>query len=67
MRIKISGIPVDIQKKDIKNIHLSVMPPNGEVRVSAPLQLQNNIIKTFLRAKTAWIRNQQESLDDVVL
>ena len=60
MRIKISGIPVDIQKKDIKNIHLSVMPPNGEVRVSAPLQLQNNIIKTFLRAKTAWIRNQQE-------
>ena len=60
MKLKISGIAIDVQKKDIKNIHLSVMPPDGDVRVSAPLNLSDTTIKIFLRTKIAWIKAQQQ-------
>lgn len=35
MRIVISGIPIDVQKKNIKNMHLQVKPPDGHVVISA--------------------------------
>lgn len=60
MKLKISGITVDVTKKNIKNIHLSVMPPDGDVRVSAPLNLSDDAIKIFVRTKVAWIKAQQE-------
>ena len=42
MRIVISGIPIDVQKKNIKNMHLQVKPPDGHVVISAPnSELQN--------------------------
>ena len=37
MRIVISGIPIDVQKKNIKNMHLQVKPPDGHVVISAGL------------------------------
>lgn len=60
MRIQVSGIKLDVQKKNIKNIHLSVMPPDGAVRISAPLNLSDESIKNFVRTKVAWIKRQQE-------
>lgn len=36
MQIVISGIPIDVQKKNIKNMHLYVKPPDGHVIISAP-------------------------------
>lgn len=39
MRIVISGIPIDIQKKNIKNMHLQIKPPDGHVVISAPLSM----------------------------
>ena len=60
MKLKISDITVDVTKKNIKNIHLSVMPPDGEVRVSAPENLSDSAIKIFIRTKLSWIKAQQE-------
>ena len=60
MRIQVSGIAIDVCRKNIKNIHLSVMPPDGEVRISAPLNLSDEAIKIFIRTKVAWIKKQQE-------
>lgn len=60
MRMQVSGITVAVTKKDIKNIHLSVMPPDGAVRISAPLNLSDESIKNFVRTKVAWIKRQQE-------
>jgi predicted metal-dependent hydrolase len=34
--MEISGIKVEVIKKKIKNMHLSVLPPLGRVRISAP-------------------------------
>lgn len=60
MQIEISGIKIEVQKKNIKNLHLVVAPPDGKVRVSAPLHLSDESITMFVRAKISWIKKQQE-------
>ena len=60
MRIQVSDIPVEIVKKNIKNMHLAVLPPDGKVRVSAPLSMPDESIAMFVRTKLGWIRVQQE-------
>ena len=60
MQIEISGITIDIQKKNIKNMHLAVLPPDGKVRVSAPMHLSDESIAMFVRTKLVWIKKHQE-------
>ncbi len=60
MQIVIFNIPVEVIRKNIKNLHLSVLPPDGRVRVSAPTQLTNEAITMFVRTKLGWIKKQQE-------
>ena len=60
MQIELSGITIDIQKKNIKNMHLAVLPPDGKVRVSAPVHLSDESIAMFVRTKLGWIKKQQE-------
>ena len=60
MLIQVSDIPVEIVKKNIKNMHLAVLPPDGRVRVSAPLSMSDESITMFVRTKLGWIRAQQE-------
>ena len=49
-------------KKDIKNVHLSVYPPTGTVRISAPLRMDLDTIRVFAIAKLGWIRQQQKRI-----
>ena len=60
MQIIVSNISVEVIRKDIKNMHLSVLPPDGRVRVSAPTQLTDEAITMFVRTKLGWIKKQQE-------
>ena len=60
MRIVISGIPIDIQKKNIKNMHLQVKPPDGHVVISAPLSVDDKAIEVYARTNLGWIRKQIE-------
>ena len=60
MDLEVSGITFEVQKKDIKNLHLSVLPPDGAVRVSAPSHLSDESIRMFVRTKIGWIRKQQQ-------
>lgn len=60
MDTEIAGIPVKIIKKDIKNMHLYVKPPDGHVEVSAPRHLSEESILMFVRTRLGWIRKQQE-------
>lgn len=63
MSVLISDIQVEIIKKDIKNMHLSVLPPDGRVRVSAPVNLSDESIVMFVKTKLGWIRKQQEKFE----
>lgn len=62
MQINLGEIVVDVVKKDIKNIHLSVYPPTGRVRISAPLRMDTDTIRVFAITKLGWIKRQQKKL-----
>lgn len=61
-RIDLGDIPVEVLKKDIKNIHLSVHPPAGRVRISAPSRLKLDTIRVFAVSKLGWIKRQQKRM-----
>ena len=64
MDLEIAGIPVKVIKKDIKNMHLYVKPPDGHVEVSVPRQLSDDSIAMFVRTRIGWIRKQQKRFLD---
>ena len=53
-------MPVEVVRKDIKNLHLAVYPPNGRVRVAVPLRLGNEAVRLAVISRLGWIRRQQE-------
>lgn len=61
-QIQLGDIAVDVVQKDIKNIHLSVYPPTGKVRISAPLRMDIDTIRVFAITKLGWIKSQQKKL-----
>lgn len=63
-KIIIDDIEIEITKKNIKNIYLSVNPPNGEVRISAPKKMTEDAIKLFVVSKISWIEKQKEKFDN---
>ena len=63
-QVKLGDILVDVVLKDIKNIHLSVYPPTGRVRISAPSRMSLDTIRVFAISKLGWIKQQQRKLQE---
>jgi predicted metal-dependent hydrolase len=61
-KLELGGITVDVVQKEIKNVHLSAYPPNGRVKISAPLRMSAASIRLFAISKIGWIRQQQAKL-----
>ena len=61
-QINLGDIAVDVILKDIENVHLSVHPPTGRVRISAPKRMSINTIRVFAISKLEWIKRQQTKL-----
>jgi len=61
-QLQLGNIIVDVVQKDIKNIHLSVYPPTGRVRISAPFRMNLDTIRVFAISKLSWIKKQQTKL-----
>ncbi len=59
-KIELGNITIEVEQKDIKNIHLSVYPPDGKVRIAAPERIDLDTIRVFAINKLKWIREQQE-------
>jgi len=55
----VSGIKVEVLRKDIKNLHLGVYPPHGRVRVAAPLVVSDEAVRLAVIDKLGWIRRQK--------
>jgi len=62
--VQIEDITVDVTQKNIKNIHLSVYPPIGTVKISAPSHMTLETIRTFAITKLDWIRQQQKKIQN---
>jgi len=61
-RIELGDVTVEVVRKDIKNVHLSVYPPAGRVRISAPERMSLDTLRVFAISKLDWIRQQQKRL-----
>ena len=56
----IAGIQIEVERKKIKHTHLAVYPPDARVHVSAPEDLPDRDLKSFLASKIGWIRDQRK-------
>jgi hypothetical protein len=60
--IELGGIAIDVVRKNIRNIHLRVCPPNGKVRISAPLRMDLDVIRSFAFSRVDWVRKHQQRM-----
>jgi len=61
-QLEFGGISVDVLRKDIKHLHLSVHPPTGRVRISAPARMDLDAIRVFAISRLGWIKRHQHSM-----
>ncbi|MFZ2844096.1 MAG: SprT family zinc-dependent metalloprotease [Psychrobacter sp.] len=59
MQLTIGSLDIQLQRKDIKHLHISVMPPDGQVRVAAPESMTETVIRMAVINRIPWIRKQQ--------
>ena len=62
--IRVSGVSVQIVRKAIKNLHLGVYPPNGRVRVAAPLALSDDAVRLAVVSRLGWIKRQKAKFSE---
>jgi len=62
--VQLGDITVDVVFKDIKNVHLSVCPPDGKVKIAAPIRMNLDTIRVDAISKLGWIKQQQKKLRD---
>jgi len=60
--IQLGDLAVEVVRKEIRNIHLSVHPPAGRVTLAAPARLSLDTLRVFAISKLGWIRQQQKKL-----
>lgn len=62
-RITVQGLSVCIVRKTIKNLHLGVYPPDGRVRVAAPLAVSDEAVRLAVIDKLGWIKRQRAKFE----
>lgn len=61
-QIHLGDMVVEVTQKDIKNVHLSVYPPFGQVKIAAPVRMNLDTIRIYAISKLSWIRKQQTKI-----
>ena len=60
--ISLGDTNINVVRKPVKNIYLTVQPPDGEIRISAPPEITSEKIRLFALSKLSWIKKQQQKL-----
>lgn len=60
--IHLGEIAILVTRKAIKNVHLSVHPPDGRVTLAAPTSTRLDVARAYAISRLGWIRQQQEKL-----
>ncbi|OJV91799.1 MAG: metal-dependent hydrolase [Bacteroidia bacterium 44-10] len=60
--IVVNNISIEVEYKKIKNIHLSVYPPDGRVHISAPETMKPDSVRLYAISKISWINRQKENV-----
>jgi predicted metal-dependent hydrolase len=62
MILELDGVCLEVVRKNIKNLYLSVYPPTGRVLISAPLRMSLDTIRLFAISKRKWIQRHQQKM-----
>lgn len=60
--IQLGDISIRLTRKDIKNVHLSVHPPDGRVTMTVPTPTRLDVARAYGISRLGWIRQQQNQL-----
>lgn len=63
-KIDVSGIAVEVVRKGIKHLHVGVYPPQGRVRVAAPVRLADEAVRLAVVSRLGWIRRKQRAFEE---
>ncbi|PIP33886.1 metal-dependent hydrolase [Candidatus Falkowbacteria bacterium CG23_combo_of_CG06-09_8_20_14_all_49_15] len=58
-KIQLGQLPVLVRRRPIKNLHLAILPPDGLIRVSAPVHMSDEAIRMLLAMRIPWINKQR--------
>lgn len=61
--IQLGDISITVTRKDIKNVHLTVHPPDGRVSLATPTNTRLEVARAYAISKLIWIRDQQRKLE----
>ena len=62
--MEVSGLPITVIRKDIKNLHLAVYPPKGRIRIAVPQIIEDDAVRLAIISKLGWIRKQQKDFEN---
>ncbi|MCR9289978.1 MAG: M48 family metallopeptidase [Bacteroidetes bacterium] len=62
--IKIANMEIDVIRKDIKNMHLAVYPPNGRIRLAVPQKTDEEVLRLFAISKLGWIKKHVKNFQE---
>jgi predicted metal-dependent hydrolase len=60
--IELGDIAIAVTRKAVRNVHLSVHPPEGRVTLVAPENTRLEVARAYAISKLVWIREQQSKL-----
>lgn len=62
--IAFANVEVEVVRKDIKNMHLAVYPPNGAIKLSVPLKTDEEVLRLFAISKLGWIKKNVKNFKE---
>ncbi|MBU1330814.1 MAG: M48 family metallopeptidase [Gammaproteobacteria bacterium] len=62
LTLQLGDISVEVVRKDIKHVHLSVYPPSGRVKIAAPERMSLDTLRAFTISRLGWIKQQQQKM-----
>lgn len=61
-KITVANLDIEVVRKDIKNMHLAVYPPDGRIRLAAPNQTDPEVVRMFAISKLGWLKKHIKNL-----
>ncbi|HMU87997.1 MAG TPA: SprT family zinc-dependent metalloprotease [Agitococcus sp.] len=65
-QLDIHSVCVQLQRKAIKNLYIRVLPPDGQVNISAPLRMSETTIRSVVIERLPWIKKQQDKFSQAI-
>lgn len=56
--IEIEDLSAELIRKNIKNLHLRIYPPDGRIVITAPMLMRESRIRRYAEEKMPWIKKQ---------